>query len=122
MRKPRRPPTLTLVPTIMSAVKPSRKLGKYGADLWSKVTDEYDMSDAAGVEMLTQACQALDRAEDLRTQIDSDGEVIKTRAGLKAHPALRDELAARSFTCRILRQLGLSFEPLRTSAGRPPGG
>ena len=66
MRKPRRPPTLTLVPTIMSAVKPSRKLGKYGADLWSKVTDEYDMSDAAGVEMLTQACQALDRAEDLR--------------------------------------------------------
>ena len=103
-------------------MKPSRKLGNHGLSLWTKVTTEYDMSDAAGAEMLTQACQALDRAELLRAQIDSDGEVIRSRAGLKAHPALRDELAARSFTCRILRQLGLSFEPLRMSPGRPPGG
>ena len=85
MRKNRVPPRLTIVPTNTSAVKPARKLGKYGADLWARVTDEYDMSDAAGVEMLTSACQALDRAELLRAQIDSDGEVIRTRAGLKAH-------------------------------------
>jgi hypothetical protein len=69
MRKPRRPPTLTLVPTITAAVKPSRKLGNHGLSLWTKVTTEYDMSDAAGAEMLTQACQALDRAELLRVQL-----------------------------------------------------
>ena len=63
MRKNRVPPRLTIVPTNTSAVKPARKLGKYGADLWARVTDEDDMSDAAGVEMLTSACQALDRAE-----------------------------------------------------------
>ena len=121
MRKTPGPPKLSLVPSISGGVKPARKLGKYGADLWARVTDEYDMSDAAGVEMLTSACQSLDRAELLRAQIDSDGEVIRTRVGLKAHPALRDELAARSFTCRMLRQLGLNFEPVRTGPGRPPG-
>ena len=95
MRKNRPPPSLTLVPTITSAVKPSRKLGNHGLNLWTRVTTEYDVSDVAGAEMLTQACQALDTAERLRAQINSDGEVIRTRAGLKAHPALRDELAAR---------------------------
>ena len=121
MRKPRTPPTLTLVPSITSGVKPSRKLGNHGLNLWTKVTTEYDVSDVAGAEMLTSACQALDTAERLRAQIDSDGEVIRTRAGLKAHPALRDGLAARSFSCRMLRQLGLNFEPVRVGPGRPPG-
>ena len=33
---------------------------------------------SGGLEVLTQACQALDRAEALRSEIDRDGEVIRS--------------------------------------------
>ncbi len=41
---------------------------------WDKVLAEYVINDIAGLETLTTCCQALDRAEALRKQIDKDGE------------------------------------------------
>jgi len=40
---------------------------------------EYQIEDAGGIEMLTAACQQLDRAESLREQID----VTATSSGRK---------------------------------------
>ena len=54
-----------------SAVSSPRPLGKHGAALWQSILREYDISDAGGREMLCQACGALDRAEQLREQIDA---------------------------------------------------
>lgn len=101
--------------------QPSRPLGEHGAKLWRRATAEYDISDVAGVEMLTLACQSLDRAEALAACIEEDGEIVRTPQGIKAHPAIREELAARGFIVRTLQKLGLNFEPLRASSGRPPG-
>ena len=71
--------------------------------------------------MLLQACQSLDRAESLAEQIAQDGEVIRLRNGaIRSHPSLRDEIANRAFLVRTLSRLGLNFEPLRASPGRPP--
>jgi hypothetical protein len=56
---------------------------------------EYVIDDVGGLELLTLACQALDRAEALRAAIDRDGAVIKVRGVPKSHPALRDELTWR---------------------------
>lgn len=99
---------------------PPRPLGTHGAALWASVTGEYDISDSGGVEMLTLACQALDRAEDLRGRIDADGSIIETADGaLRDHPALRHELAARAFVVKTLKVLGLSFEAVRSGPGRP---
>jgi hypothetical protein len=53
------------------------------------VTAEYAIDDAAGVEMLTQCCQAVDLAEALSARIAEDGEIIRTMNGIKAHPASR---------------------------------
>jgi hypothetical protein len=80
---------------------------------------EYDIQDSGGLEMLTAACQALDRAEALREEIDRDGEVIRSRGLIRDHPALKHELANRAFVVRTLAKLGLNFEPVRPSAGRP---
>ena len=44
---------------------------------------EYDISDSGGMEMLMQACTALDRAEALRVEIERDGEVIRNAAAVK---------------------------------------
>lgn len=106
-------PTATVQP-------PPRKLGKAGAALWADVLAENDIGDAAGLQLLALAAESLDRAESCRSQIDSDGLVIRTKTGLRDHPALKHETAARALCARLIRQLGLDVEPLR-SPGRPPG-
>ena len=48
--------------------------GTFGIESCPNMT----LSDTGGLEMLAQACQALDRAEALRSEIDRDGEVIRS--------------------------------------------
>jgi hypothetical protein len=66
-------PRLKLIES--TAGGPPRPLGQHGMALWRSIQDEYEITDAAGVELLTLACQALDRAESCRKQIDEDGEL-----------------------------------------------
>jgi hypothetical protein len=102
--------------------QPSRTLGKHGQRLWSRIVSEFVIEDAAGIELLTQACQACDRAEALAGHVAEEGEIVRTPTGIKAHPGIREELACRGFVVRTLQKLGLNYEPLRASPGRPPGG
>ena len=94
-------------------------LGQNGLRLWTRVQSEYRVSDVGGVELLTQACRALDRAEKCRIQIDAEGETIMTKGGLRDHPLLKHELHARSFVARTLSRLGIDSEPVRSRPGRP---
>ena len=95
-----------------------RKFGKHGAALWQTVQREYAISD---VELLVQACVALDRAELLAAQVERDGVTLRTKSGIKSHPCMKDELAARSFVVRTLQRLGLNWENVK-SVGRPSTG
>jgi Phage terminase, small subunit len=114
-------PRLTVVDPASTAREPPSTLGDPGKRLWTQVMAEYDVSDVAGRQMLLQCCQMTDRAEDLAAEIATDGAVIRTREGIKDHPALKHELAARAFVVRTLCRLGLNFEPLHVNMGRPPG-
>jgi hypothetical protein len=78
----------------------------------------YRIEDEGGIELLAQACAALDRAEALAAAIAEDGAVIRTRSGPKSHPACKDELACRAFVARTLERLGLNVEVVK-SPGRP---
>src|SRR6266550_1776123 len=109
---------LSVVPAL-TGPKPARALGKHGAALWRSVVAEYGIEDSGGVEMLTAACQQLDRAESLREQIDRDGDIVRTKGSLREHPGLKHELAARSFVVRTLARLGLDVEAVKP-VGRPP--
>jgi hypothetical protein len=100
---------------------PPPDLGKAGADFWQKVVREFYFDDVGSRQLLTLACQALDRAESLRARIDQDGELIATRNGPKSHPLLRAETENRSFLARTLARLGLDREPTMP-LGRPPRG
>ena len=107
-------------PTAPLRPEPPRPLGRYGLALWKAVHAEYGIEDAGGMEMLAQACGALDRAEACRALIDRDGEVIRTKTtGMKDHPALKHELANRSFVVRTLARLALDVEAIKP-VGRPP--
>jgi hypothetical protein len=117
----RKKPDLKLIKPAANGNAPPRTLGHHGQSLWDRVLSEYDMHDVAGRELLTLACQALDRTEALREAIDRDGELIVSRTGgLREHPSIKPELANRAFVVKTLTKLGLDLEPLRTGPGRPP--
>jgi hypothetical protein len=110
--------SLTLINPAATGVSPPRKLGQHGLSLWNSVQTAYRIDDVGGIELLAQACAASDRVEALAERISADGEVVNTRAGPKAHPALRDELAGRAFIVRTLERLGLNVETIKP-VGRP---
>jgi hypothetical protein len=113
---------LTLVPTEPSAnPSPPRHLGPAGAALWQRIQSEYQVSDSGGVELLLLAAEATDRASECAAAIEQDGVAIRTKGGLKSHPLLREETQIRALISRLLGRLGLDVEPVRASAGRPPG-
>jgi hypothetical protein len=98
---------------------PPRKFGPAGESLWFRVQNEYAIGDVGGVELLTQACMAADRTEALAAVIEADGERIVTKTGIKDHPCLKHELAARAFIVKTLQRLGITDEPVK-SVGHPP--
>jgi hypothetical protein len=111
-------PPLTVVETRSTAVQPPRRLGKHGMALWRDVMDEYRITDRGGIEILAQICAAADRAEALAECIAEDGECVRGKSGIKAHPALREEISCRAFVVRGLERLGLNVEVVK-AAGRP---
>ena len=118
MAKNAEKPPLTMVDPAATGVPPPRKLGHHGLSLWNSVQNAYRIDDAGGIELLAQCCAAQDRVEALAERINADGEVVHSRTGPKAHPALRDELAGRSFIVRTLERLGLNVETIKPM-GRP---
>jgi hypothetical protein len=114
-------PPLTVVSSPATGSPPPASLGEVGQDLWRRVMFEYRIDDVGGRELLAQAAGACDRLADLKRCIDQDGATIRGRGGVvRAHPALRDELATRAFICRTLARLGLEFESVKP-VGRPGG-
>jgi hypothetical protein len=106
----KKPSRLTIVgnPSI-----PPRKLGPAGENLWNRVQNDYRIEDVGGQELLMQACLAQDRADELAAIIDADGARVMTKNGPRAHPCLRDELAARAFIVRTLQRLGITDEVIK---------
>jgi hypothetical protein len=113
-------PPLSLVASGTSVIPPPRPLGPHGAALWNAVQAEYAIADRGGIELLAQACGALDLVEALGKAIERDGAIVYGRAGPKAHPAVKDQIAARAFVVRTLERLGLNIEAVK-SPGRPSG-
>ena len=102
--------------------KPPRTLGQAGTNLWARISEEYDLSDAGGRELLCLICEALDRVQSLRQQIDEEGEYVSDAKGNRRDNALlRRELAGRSFISKGLQKLGLALETPARGVGRPPG-
>ena len=54
----------------------------------------------------------------LSAAIAAEGQTIRTRTGVRAHPALRDELANRALVARLLVKLGIASEPVKSPGGR----
>jgi hypothetical protein len=107
---------------IDSAGSPPLPLQQHGMALWNRITEDYDISDAAGIELLCLACQALDRAEECREVIDENGtaSIVQPSGMIRENPLCKVELANRAFVSKTLERLGVNQEPAKAN-GRPPG-
>jgi hypothetical protein len=112
-------PNISLVKAA-GAPKAPRKLGPHGSNLWRAVHAEYQIDDIGGIELLALACESLDRSEACKEQINSEGQVLKTKTGWREHPLLKHETQSRALAARLLGRLGLDVEALRSGPGRPP--
>jgi hypothetical protein len=101
---------------------PPRPLGEHGQGLWGRVQREFFIQDAAGQEILCQACATLDLAELLAATVAHEGPMVVTAHTRKTHPAVREQIAARALVCRLLEKLGVNTEAARPGPGRPPRG
>ena len=63
MAKKPKPPLKLVGDGASNYAEPPRNIGACGRKLWDKIMSEYAIEDSGGLEMLAQACQALDRAE-----------------------------------------------------------
>jgi hypothetical protein len=95
-------------------------LDKAGQALWRDVHREYVIADVQGLELLCLACEQLDNAAAMQTQIDAEGLTVRTQTGIRDHPLLRHLIASRSFVAKALTKLGIDPAPQR-GPGRPPG-
>jgi hypothetical protein len=111
-------PPLTLVGSEPTAIPPPRKLSKAGTHLWNGIQREYRITDYGGVELLMQACLTADRVQGLSDQIDQEGLTVRGKSGLRSHPLLKEELAARAFIVRTLTRLGVTDDDIKP-IGRP---
>jgi hypothetical protein len=117
--------TLTVIdPTSKpNPLAPRPELGEAGRRLWGDVHSDFEILDAGGLEMLHQICSAADRASEYAETITRDGgPAVRVKGGgIREHPLVRHELAARSFVVRSLHRLGLDVVAPRTEIGRPAG-
>jgi hypothetical protein len=82
MPKTPAPPALSIVAPESTSGSPPRELGRHGRKLWDEIQAAYGIVDRGGIELLAQACAALDRAEALAAAIATDGPVIYSRTGV----------------------------------------
>lgn len=102
--------------------KPPRDLSLSAKKRWKALNHEYQISDSAGIQLLSEYCYAFDRAEAARAKIRDEGSVVLDRFGQKKeHPAVATERGAVQTMLNCLRALNLDVEPLRDRPGRPPG-
>ena len=102
--------------------KPPKSLKRHGMSLFRFITQNFSL-ETHHLALLTQACQALDRAESARVRIEREGMVHLDRFGQpKAHVLLTTERDARSQFFSFMTQLGFDDETIhRGAAGAVPG-
>jgi hypothetical protein len=67
---------------LIDTCAPPRPLGQHGRALWNRITCDYDISDAAGIELLTLAAESLDRAEEIKALVSYAGVGTVSETGV----------------------------------------
>jgi P27 family predicted phage terminase small subunit len=104
------------------ASRPPSHLSKEGKKIYRELLEEFAIEDCAGLKILRVSCEAFDRAQAAREQIEKEGMTVTDKFGQeKVHPLLPVERDSRSAFLAGLKALNLDIIPTRDGPGRPPG-
>ena len=85
-------------------------LGSRAKRLWREMHKQWDL-DADELEILSLACEAVDRAQKAQTILIAEGVTTTDRFGqVKPHPAAEVRATAENSAARLLKQLGTHAE------------
>lgn len=87
-------------------MSPPADLGEAGLDLWRRITDAYDLSDAESA-LLGEACRTLDSCQALEAVVRAEGVKNESPQGVRAHPCLVELRQQRSTLIRLLKALAI---------------
>jgi hypothetical protein len=94
---------------------PPPHLGVHGAAFWRAICADYEINNEAQLAHLGVAAGALDRLEQCRELIKTEGLVIDDRrVGKIAHPLLKTENGCRAVFLSAMRALRLQQTAERT--------
>lgn len=81
-------------------------------NLWRDVQKDFDVADAAGLQLLMRMCEALDGLRECQKQIRADGMTTKgSRNQPRPHPLLRVEAEYNRAFLAAARALNLDLSP-----------
>lgn len=96
-----------------------KNLNETGRKFWRSVLAEYEFAKTHDYELLSQACECLDRIEQCRDAILTEGLFQKDRYGRpQEHDALKVERAQKKLFLSVIRELGLTLDRPETQKKR----
>jgi P27 family predicted phage terminase small subunit len=100
--------------------QPPTHLSSSAKQWWQATVETYVLQEHH-LRLLQLACEAWDRAQEARTQIDREGLTVPGReGGVRPHPAVAIERDARLAVARLVRELDLDVEPPPSERNGPP--
>lgn len=97
------------------AIQPEKAPAALSAEsrrLWEEIVSDFQFDDAAGLAILRQLCESLDRLRQVQRAIADDGLVTKGYNDQpRAHPLLKVESETRRQVLACFRALKLDHVP-----------
>ena len=95
----------------MKKPRPPANLSSEAKAWFKKLVDEFPIDDAAGLMLLQQTCESLDRLREAQGILHREGVVILDRFKQpRQHPATLVERDARNQLVKCIRMLDLDIE------------
>jgi len=86
---------------------------------WEIVVRDYILAEHH-LRLLQLACEAWDRAQEARAQLEDEGLTVSGAQGIRPHPCVAIERDARLAVARLVRELDLDVEPPVPDRVGPP--
>jgi P27 family predicted phage terminase small subunit len=91
------------------------------AQQWWQTTVEAYVLEEHHLRLLQLCCEAWDRAQAARAQLDREGlTVLGREGGIRPHPCIAVERDSRLAVARLVRELDLDVEPPASERNGPP--
>ena len=92
--------------------EPPRSLGEPGLTLWRSIQSQFRVVDVGGMELLMQACLASDRRKPCAPALMRTAKPFRLGRVCAFIRVSRMSWRRVAFVCRVLRQLGVTVEPI----------